>query len=205
MQASSRRIRRTVRGARNHWSRLGVPRDVRDRLAADLRAELEDAAARDLPVEFVVGDDLAAFATTRAPREGRRSLASFVGELLIGVVLVPPGLALLTSVFNDRPVGFHVHELVWVLGVVLGSAWLQALHERREFLDHATWLRLGLAGVVLFAAGGFAFSSALRTPARFVEVAPGLAWGVIGVTVLGQLVVSRQRRARWRESVDASA
>lgn len=205
MQASSRRIRRTIRGARNHWYRLGVPRDVRDRLAADLRAELEDAAARDLPVEFVVGDDLAAFATTRAPQEGRRGVSGLLGEFAIGLVVVPALLSLGYAVLDDRQVGFHVHELVWVLGVMFGAGWIQALRERRDRLEHAVWLRLALVGVILFAVGGFTVSEALTTRPRFVAVEPALAWGVLGVTVLGQLVLSWQRRVRWREAVDASA
>lgn len=205
MQASPRRIRRTVSRARGVWYRLGVPRDVRDRLAADLRAELEAAAARDLPVEFVVGDDLAAFATTRAPREGRRNTAWLLGEFALGLVVVPALLSLVSAVLYDRPVGFHVHELVWVLGVVFGAASLQAARERRGTDADRDGSRLGPIGLVVFPVGGFMLSMALEVSPRFVAIPPPLAWGVLAATVVAQLVVSRRRRVRWRAALDASA
>jgi hypothetical protein len=205
MQTSERRIRRTVGRARGHWYRLGVPRDIRDWLAAGLRAELDDAATQGLPVEFVVGDDLPSFATARAPRDGRRSVVWFLGELALGLLLVPALLALIGVPLYDRPAGFHVHELSFVVMIVLATTWLQAIRDRRGELDRADTVRLGFLGALPLVVVGTVVTEMLRTPARFVEVAPALAWGVIAATLLGQLVVSQHRRVRWRTAFDVSA
>jgi hypothetical protein len=72
---------------RREWRRLRVPKSVADDMAAELQADLADAAKEGVPPEDVVGSDARSFAQSWATERGIKS-SSWRKRLVVGVLAV---------------------------------------------------------------------------------------------------------------------
>ena len=114
-----------IEECRREWRRLAVPDPIANEMAADLTADLDEAAAEGASPEDVLGTSAfdprrfaAAWASARgvtgAPIPGRRSLWpapwAVVVTALLGVLIVGAGLALLVG-SSSRAVAFATRRI----------------------------------------------------------------------------------------------
>jgi hypothetical protein len=148
-----------VRACRRTWKQLGVPHDAIEEMAADLEADLSDAAAEDVtPEEYLAGDPrelAAAWARERGLvtprlRAGLTSVAAVVGAV--------PGAAfgLFAAYGLSSP----------ALGEMFGRPVRVGVEAYEMYLEPPAWLLLGLYAV----GAGFAYAGALAA------VGAALAW-----------------------------
>jgi hypothetical protein len=163
-------VKEFVGQCRREWKRLGVPDPVADEMAAELAADLEEAAAEGVSAQDVLGGslDAPAFAEAWAAERGvtrqrrsRRPLALAVGALLvaavaaaIAILVTPSGTTTSALPFPPPTAG----QAVWIAktsstgppAVVVGPATAQA-SGTNEDADTAAWalLATGLAGLGL--------------------------------------------------------
>jgi hypothetical protein len=101
-----------VQECRSEWKRLGVPDAVADEMAAELTADLEEAAAEGVPAEDVLGSaagDPRAFAAAWAAERGvvgapiRRRLRVLPAVAALALVLASVGAVLVIVDSRSEP------------------------------------------------------------------------------------------------------
>lgn len=100
---------RFVEECRREWARLGVPDEVAEEMAAELRADLADAAADDVPAEELLGAgafDARGFAASWASERGvvpaRRKRALPRPGLLAGALAAVAAVGLAAGLLSTR-------------------------------------------------------------------------------------------------------
>lgn len=204
-------IEKTLATAERAWRAHGVGRADREALAADLRLDLESAAADGVGPAQLLGEDVPGFARRLADEAGvqRRApeLRRLLGTALVGVALgaaagfgVFLGLYRLMTVLFDQPRGLDAPvqvEVALYYGfpaafVVLGAVATVRIHLRElpriRATANAMALLLPLTGIVITPVTmAFAWTTGYSTsaPAVFAEVLIVLA-ALAGATVLAR-------------------
>jgi hypothetical protein len=164
-------MNRFVEECRREWGRLGVPEGVANEMAADLTADLEEAAAEGASPEDVLGTavfDARAFAASWAEERGvtgmersrvpllRQPLVPMLATGLLAVLTIVAGLAILTR----RSSGFGAVAVAHRLPFP-GSRAFQVVPGQARFFGHLSvpgsdfypvaWVLLlaGIAGLVM--------------------------------------------------------
>ncbi|GGI06330.1 hypothetical protein [Egicoccus halophilus] len=191
-----RRIEQTVRRARRHWYRVGMPLGERRRHAAELRDHLVTVTERGGSIEDVVGTDLEAFANDWFVAGLRRPVLDVTLQLAAAVLLVPALLVLLAPLLGHDRFGFAPAALAYTGGIAGAAVSANVLRRFRHRLDGAafTWAVLGLclAGAVV----GTTLRAWLEArDAAFVTVPVWLAVGLLVGSMVLLLAARRLRRS----------
>ncbi|MEU8233631.1 hypothetical protein AB0C12_28950 [Actinoplanes sp. NPDC048967] len=200
------------------WRQHGVQRADREALAADLRLDLESAAADGVAPERLLGEDVSTFARRLADEAGVRreppELGRLIGTTLTGAALgAAVGYAFFVLFFQvaartfDMPRGTHVPvqvavavfygipAVIVVVGAVTAVRYhLRALPRIRATV-HAMCLLLPLAGIVITPITmGFAALTGFSTwaPVVLTEMLLVLA-ALAGATVLARRWALREQ------------
>ena len=200
------------------WRHHGVQRADREALAADLRLDLESAAADGVAPDRLLGEDVSAFARRLADEAGVRreppELGRLIGTALTGAALgAAVGFAFFLLLFRiagrmiDLPGGTHVPvqvavgvfygipAAIVVVGAVAAVRYRLGALPRIRATVHAMCLLLPLAGIVITPITmGFAALTGYSTwtPVVLTEMLLVLA-ALAGATVLARRWALREQ------------
>jgi len=200
------------------WRHHGVQRADREALAADLRLDLESAAADGVAPDRLLGEDVSTFARRLADEAGVRreppELGRLIGTALTGAVLgAAVGFAFFVLFFRivvgllDMPRGLHmpvqvavaiyygIPATIVVAGAVAAVRYHLSAVPRIRATVHAMCLLLPLAGIVVTPITmGFAALTGYSTSAPVVVAEMLLVLAALaGATVLARRWALREQ------------